>query len=162
MLFGAAAIDRGARIEMRFAVAAFGAAPAALAAIVLSALVATAVETTLAYTLTGVNLLADANDERMTTTARVAVAGAEALASLPVLFVPFAVLLDNRSFTQAFATSLRGFALNIAPLVVFGALALVLTVIGALAFYIGLIVVFPLVTAASYAAWKDIYGAVRP
>ena len=162
MLLGAAAIDRGARIEMRFAVAAFGAAPAALAAIVLSALVATAVETTLAYTLTGVNLLADANDERMTTTARVAVTGAEALASLPVLFVPFAVLLDNRSFTQAFATSLRGFALNIAPLVVFGALALALTLIGALAFYVGLIAVFPLVTAASYAAWKDIYGAVKP
>jgi uncharacterized membrane protein len=162
MLLGAAAIDRGARIEMRFAVAAFGAAPAALAAIVLSALAVTAVETTLAYALTGVNLLADSSDERLTTTARIIVTGAEALASLPVLFVPFAVLLDNRGFAPAFATSLRGFALNIAPLLLFAALSLVLTVIGALAFYVGLIAVFPLLTAASYAAWKDIYVPLRP
>ena len=162
MLLGAAAVDRGARIEMRFAVAVFGARPSALAAIVLSALVVTAVETTLAYALAGVNLLADTTDERLTTTARVAVIGAEALASLPVLFVPFAVLLENRGFAPAFATSVRGFALNVAPLVVFGALSLVLIVIGALAFYVGLIAVFPLLTAASYAAWKDIYPPLRP
>jgi len=162
MLLGAAAVDRGARIEMRFAISAFGARPAALAAIVLSALVATAAETTLAYALTGVNLLAETNDERLTTTARVAVSGAEALASLPVLFVPFAVLLENRSFAPAFATSVRGFALNVAPLILFGALSLVLIAIGALAFYVGLIAVFPLLTAASYAAWKDIYVPIRP
>lgn len=162
MLLGAAAIDRGARIELRFAVAAFGVRPVALAAIVLSALVVTAVETTLAYALTGVNLLADINDDRLTTTARIAVTGAEALASLPVLFVPFAVLLEKRGFAPAFATSLRGFVLNVAPLVLFAALSLVLTVIGVLAFYVGLVAVFPLVTAASYAAWKDIYVPLRP
>jgi uncharacterized membrane protein len=122
----------------------------------------TAVETTLAYSLTGVNLLADSSDERLTTTARIAVTGAEALASLPVLFVPFAVLLENRSFGAAFAISLRGFALNVAPLVLFAALSLVLTVIGALAFYVGLIAVFPLLTAASYAAWKDIFVPLSP
>jgi hypothetical protein len=162
MLLGAAAIDRGARIEMRFALAAFGARPAALAAIVLSALVVTAVETTLAYALAGVNLLAGTNDEQLTTTARAAVTGAEALASLPVLFVPFAVLLENRGFAPAFAISLRGFVLNVAPLVLFAALSLALIVIGALAFYVGLIAVFPLLTAASYAAWKDIYVPLRP
>ena len=158
MLLGAAAIDRGAPIEMRFAVAAFGARPAALAAIVLSALAVTAVETTLAYALTGVNLLADSNDERLTASARIVVTGVEALASLPVLFVPFAVLLENRGFAKAFAASLRGFALNVAPLVLFAALSLALIAIGALAFYVGLIAVFPLLTATSYAAWKDIYA----
>lgn len=162
MLLGAAAIDRGARIEMRFALAAFGARPAALAAIVLSALVVTAVETTLAYALAGVNLLAGSNDEQLTTTVRVVLTGAEALASLPVLFVPFAVLLENRGFAPAFAISLRGFALNVAPLVLFAALSLALIVIGALAFYVGLIAVFPLLTAASYAAWKDIYVPLKP
>jgi uncharacterized membrane protein len=157
MVLGAAAVDRGAPLEMRFAIAAFRARPAALAAIVLSALVVTAVETMLAYALTGANLLANPDDERLTTTAMLGVVSAGTLASLPVAFVPFAVLLDGASFARAFSDSLRGFALNIAPLVLFGALSLVLTVIGLAAFYVGLVAVFPLLTAASYAAWKDIY-----
>jgi uncharacterized membrane protein len=157
MLLGAAAIDRGAPLEIRFAMAAFGARPAALAAIVLSALLVTAVETILAYALTGANLLANPNDERLTATALIGVVGAGTLASLPVAFVPFAVLLEGATFTRAFTGSLRGFALNVVPLVLFGALSLVLTAIGLLAFYVGLAVVFPLLTAASYAAWKDIY-----
>jgi len=158
MLLGAAAVDRGARLEVRFAVAAFGARPAALAAIVVSALVVTAVETIVAYALTGENLLATPNGEQMTVPALLGVVGAGTLASLPVAFVPFAVLLDGTSFARAFAGSFRGFALNVAPLVLFGALSLVLTAIGLLAFYVGLVAVFPLLTAATYAAWKDIYA----
>lgn len=159
MLVGAAAVDRGSRLEIGFAIAAFRARPAALAAIVLSALLVTAVETIVAYALTGANLLAEPNDERLTGTALATVVGASTLASLPVAFVPFAVLLEGASFTRAFAGSLRGFALNVAPLVLFGALALVLTMIGLVLLWgVGLVVVFPLLTAASYAAWKDIYA----
>jgi hypothetical protein len=158
MLLGAAAVDRGERLEMRFAIAAFQARPTALAAIVLSALLVTAVETTLAYALTGANLLANSSDERLTATALLGVVGGGTLASLPVAFVPFAVLLEGASFGHAFAGSLRGFALNVVPLALFGALALVLTVLGLVALWgVGLIAVFPLLTAASYAAWKDIY-----
>ena len=48
------------------------------------------------------------------------------------------------------------------PLLVFGALALVLVLIGLLSFGFGLIAVFPLLTAASYAAWKDVYSVAVP
>jgi hypothetical protein len=163
MLVGAAAVDRGERLEIRFAIAAFRARPAALAAIVLSALLVTAVETTVAYALTGANLLAEPGDERLTATVLLAVVGGGTLASLPLAFVPFAVLLEGATFIRAFAGSLRGFALNVAPLVLFGALALILTMIGLVLLWgVGLVAVFPLLTAASYAAWKDIYAPVIP
>jgi len=163
MLIGATALDRGARLEIRFATAAFRARPAALAAIVLSALLVTAVETIVAYALTGANLLAEPNDPRLNGTTLAAVVGAGTLASLPVAFVPFAALLEGASFIRAFAASLHGFALNVAPLVLFGALALVLTMIGLVLLWgVGLIAVFPLLTAASYAAWKDVYTPVIP
>jgi len=163
MLVGAAAVDRGARLEIRFATAAFRARPAALAAIVLSALLVTAVETTVAYALTGANLLAEPSDERLTATVLLAVIGGGTLASMPVAFVPFAVLLEGATFMRAFAGSLRGFALNVAPLVLFGAVALILTMIGLVLLWgVGLVAVFPLLTAASYAAWKDIYAPVVP
>ena len=163
MLIGATALDRGSRLEIRFATAAFRARPAALAAIVLSALLVTAVETIVAYVLTGANLLAEPNDPRLNGTTLAAVVGAGTLASLPVAFVPFAALLEGASFIRAFAASLHGFALNVAPLVMFGALALVLTMIGLVLLWgVGLIAVFPLLTAASYAAWKDVYTPVIP
>ena len=78
------------------------------------------------------------------------------------MFVPFAALFERASFIQAFTTSARGFALNIAPLLIFGALALVLVLIGLLSFGFGLIAIFPLLSAASYAAWKDVYGIATP
>jgi len=163
MLVGAAAVDRGARLQIRFATAAFRARPAALAAIVLSALLVTAVETTVAYALTGANLLAEPSDERLTATVLLAVIGGGTLASLPLAFVPFAVLLEGATFIRAFAGSLRGFALNVVPLVLFGAVALILTMSGLVLLWgVGLVAVFPLLTAASYAAWKDIYAPVIP
>ena len=58
--------------------------------------------------------------------------------------------------------NLRGFALNIAPLLLFGLLSLVLIFVGLLTFWIGLIAVLPLLAAASYAAWKDIYRPQAP
>ena len=78
------------------------------------------------------------------------------------MFVPFAALFDGASFTRAFSASARGFALNVLPLLLFGALALVLVLIGLLSFGFGLIAVFPLLSAASYAAWKDIYAVASP
>ena len=81
-----------------------------------------------------------------------------ALASLPVAFVPFAVLFSGASFVDAFASSVRAFALNLAPLLLFAAIAVVLVALGLLLFGVGLIAVFPLLSAASYAAWKDIFA----
>jgi uncharacterized membrane protein len=73
-----------------------------------------------------------------------------------------AVLLERATFGRAFATSARAFSLNIAPLLLYAVLSLGLLVIGILTYGVGLIAVFPLLTAASYAAWKDIFAAPAP
>ena len=160
LLIGAVAVDRGAPLSIRVAVAAFGARAAALAAIVVSALLIFGVEALAAYNFAGVNLLEAGTDEPMLGMAALAVIfAAGTVVSLPLLFVPFAALFDDASFIRAFASSIHAFALNVLPLLVFGALSLVLVLIGLLCFGFGLIAVIPLVSAASYAAWKDIYGA---
>jgi len=158
MLLGAAAVDRGAPLEIGYAAAAFRAPPAALAAIVLSALWVFAIETLVAYATTGANLLVDPTDVRITPADLLVVFGAASLASLPLLFVPLAVLLQDATFGRAFATSARAFALNVGPLLLFGIFSLGLIVIGLIAFGVGLIAVFPILASANYAAWKDIYG----
>src|SRR5262249_52790887 len=89
LLVGAAALDRGAALESACAVAAFRAPPVALAAIVVSSLIVSAVEFVVAYGLVGANLLADPNDARLTAGAMSAVIGVATLASLPLAFVPF-------------------------------------------------------------------------
>ena len=163
MLLGAAAVDRGEPLQVRVAVAVFAARPAALAAIVVSALLIFGVEAWTAYSVAGVNLLENGDGETSLTAAALAsVFAAGALVSLPVMFVPFAALFEGASFTRAFATSARGFALNVLPLLIFGALALVLVLIGLLSFGFGLIAIFPLLSAASYAAWKDVYAVATP
>jgi hypothetical protein len=160
MLLGAAVVDRGGALEIRFAVAAFKAPPAALAAIVIAALFVSGVEALAAYSLTGTNLLTDPADARITPFALLLIVGAATAASLPLVFVPMAVLFQRAGFGRAFALSAQAFALNVAPLLLFGVLSLLLTVIGLLAFGVGLIGVLPLLAIASYAAWKDIYGVV--
>jgi hypothetical protein len=163
MLLGAVAVDRGEPLQVRVAVGVFAARPAALAAIVVSALLIFGVEAWTAYSVAGINLLDNGESEPSLTAAALAsVFAAGTLVSLPVMFVPFAALFEGASFTRAFATSARGFALNILPLLIFGALALVMVLIGLLSFGFGLIAVFPLLSAASYAAWKDIYSAPTP
>ena len=162
MLIGAAAVDRGAPLAIRYSVAVFGASPSALAAIAVSALLIFGVEALAGYALAGVNLLVPAEESALTASTLIAVFAIGTAVSLPVLFVPFAVLFENASFGRAFAVSARGFALNVAPLALFGALALVLILIGLLSLGIGLIAVFPLLSAASYAAWKDVYAVSTP
>jgi uncharacterized membrane protein len=158
MLIGAAAVDRGAPLEIRYATAAFRAPPTALAAIVLSALCVFAIEALVAYATTDANLLVDPTDARIAPAALLVVFGAGSFASLPFVFVPLAVLLQNAAFGHAFATSMHAFALNVGPLLLFGLFSLGLIVVGSMAFGVGLIAVFPILACANYAAWKDIYG----
>jgi hypothetical protein len=158
LLIGAANVDRGAPLELRCAVAAFRAPPVALAAIVVSSLLVSAAEILVAYALVDVNLLTDPTDARLTPPVLLTVIGAATLASLPLAFVPMAALFQRLRFVDAFGASLRGFALNVAPLLLFGALSLVLTLVGLLTFWVGLVAVFPLLAAASYFGWKDIYA----
>jgi len=158
LIIGAAQLERGGKLELSCAWAAFRAPPAALAAIVVSSLIVSAVEFSFAYALAGVNLLADPDDPRITASVALAVIGAGSLASLPFVFVPPAALFQRAGFVGSFAASLRGFALNAMPLLLFGLISLGLAVVGLLTFWIGLVAVFPLLAAANYAAWKDIYS----
>jgi len=138
LLVGAAALDRGTELELRCMLAPFRAPPGALAAIVVSSLIVSVVKFAVAYVLA-------------------AVIGAATLASLPFAFVPFAALFQREGFLRAFAVSFSGFALNAAPLIVFGVISLVLIAVGLLAWLLPLAAIFPLLAAANYAAWKDIY-----
>jgi hypothetical protein len=159
MLIGAVALDRGRPLSLRYAISAFGARPSAVAAIVISALAIFAAEALAVYFIAGANLLAtDSEIEELSSAAVFGSVAIGALASLPVAFVPFAVLFSGASFTDAFASSVRAFALNLAPLLIFAALAVALVALGLLLFGVGLIAVYPLLSAASYAAWKDIFA----
>jgi len=159
MLIGAGALDRGQPLSVRYTVTAFGARPGAVAAIVIGALAIFAAEALAAYYFGGANLLApDPETGDLSSAAVTGIVIAGALASLPVAFVPFAVLFSDASFADAFVSSARAFALNLMPLLLFAAIAVVLVVLGLLLLGVGLIAVFPLLSAASYAAWKDIFA----
>jgi len=159
MLIGAGALDRGQPLSVRYTVTAFGARPGAVAAIVIGALAIFAAEALAAYYFGGANLLApDPETGDLSSAAVTGIVIAGALVSLPVAFVPFAVLFSDASFADAFVSSARAFALNPMPLLLFAAIAVVLVVLGLLLFGVGLIAVFPLLSAASYAAWKDIFA----
>ena len=158
MLIGAAALDRGQPLLLRYGLTAFGARPGAAAAIVIGALAVFAAEAFAAYFLAGANLLApDPDVGDLSSIAVIGTIVTGALASLPVVFVPFAALLADATFPDAFGSSVRAFALNLAPLLLFAAIAVVLVAAGLLLYGVGLIAVFPLLSAASYAAWKDIF-----
>jgi len=159
MLIGAGALDRGQPLSVRYTLTAFGARPGAVAAIVIAALAIFAAEALAAYYFGGANLLApDPETGDLSSAAVTGIVISGALASLPVAFVPFAVLFSDASFADAFVSSARAFALNLAPLLLFAAIAVVLVVLGLLLLGVGLIAVFPLLSAASYAAWKDIFA----
>jgi uncharacterized membrane protein len=80
---------------------------------------------------------------------------------IPVLmsyiFAPALVMLDNLSAFEAMKYSFLGCLKNILPLIVFSLLAMLLLFVGSLPFGLGLLVVFPMLTAATYAAYRDIY-----
>ena len=159
MLIGAGALDRGQPLSVRYTLTAFGARPGAVAAIVIGALAIFAAEALAAYYFGGANLLApDPETGDLSSAAVTGIVISGTLASLPVAFVPFAVLFSDASFADAFVSSARAFALNLAPLLLFAAIAVVLVVLGLLLLGVGLIAVFPLLSAASYAAWKDIFA----
>ena len=80
------------------------------------------------------------------------------LTSLPLTFVPMAVLFDGERPGPAFASSLRAFARNVQPMLGLGLYAFALVLVGIATMGIGLVLGLPWIAAAQYAAWKDIFG----
>jgi uncharacterized membrane protein len=77
--------------------------------------------------------------------------------SMAMLFSPALVLLDGMSPMEAIKQSFLGSLKNMLPLSVYGLVALGLLLLGAIPLGLGLFVVWPILTAAIYAAFRDIY-----
>jgi len=159
LVFAAASTDRGTKPVLADATRAFRAPAGAIAAIVVSALVTFVAESFAACWIAVANLLdttGAAGDIRASVLVGVYAIGI--LASLPVMFVPFHVLLEPVAPGAAFAASWNAFALNTIPLIAYAAASLVLLAFGLATFGFGFALVLPLWIASSYAAWKDIFG----
>jgi hypothetical protein len=159
MLYASLAADRGDRPRWSHLLAVFAAPLSAQVAIVGAGLVTVAAETFVAWNLAEVNLLLPVADPAQLTLPSILATYAAGLAmSLPFAFVPMAVLFDGERPRDAFASSLRAFALNAGGLALYACVTFALLIVGLVTSGIGLVVVLPLVSAASYAAWKDIFG----
>jgi len=159
LLYASLAADRGDRPRLSHLVAVFGAPPQAMVAVIASGLVVFAGEAIVAYAFGGTNMLEPlGGGTALTPSTVLAIYVAGVAVSLPVTFVPFAVLFDGTGMGDAFAESWQGFARNPVPMLLYGALSLALLVFGWATYGVGLVLALPWWAASSYAAWKDVFA----
>jgi uncharacterized membrane protein len=159
LLYASLAADRGDRPRFRHLVAIASAPARAQAAVVVTALVVFAVEALVAKLIGGFDMLTPAsNAEAIEGYALIVTYAFGIVVSLPLTFVPFAVLFDAEGFRRAFTQSGAAFSRNVAPLLLYGALSFVLLLIGLVTNGVGLLLALPWSAAASYAAWKDVFA----
>lgn len=159
LLYASLAADRGDRPRLRHIVAIVAAPPRAQAAVIGAALVVFAAEALVANVVGGFNMLSPASNPDSISGVTLIVTYAAGIAvSLPLTFVPFAVLFDGEDFRTGFAQSAAAFTRNAGPLLVYGALSFLLLMMGLATSGIGLLLALPWSAAASYAAWKDVFG----
>lgn len=159
LLFACLAADRGDRPRLRQLLAILAAPRSAQIAVIVAGLAVFAAEALAAWTLAEVNLLVPlADSSRLTPGVIVAIYVAGVAASLPVTFVPFAVLFDGEGARRAFAVSWRAFALNLPALALLALYSLVLLMLGLATMGVGLLLALPWISAATFSAWKDIFA----
>jgi len=159
LLFASLAADRGERPLVKHAVAAFVTPASAQAAVVLASLATFACEAYAAWRVADINLFALSREaSSLPTGSIIAIYVAGVLASLPLTFVPFAAMFDGNGIAESFAISVRAFVPNIPALLLYGAVSLGLLLLGLATMGLALVLVLPLIAAASYAAWKDIFS----
>lgn len=159
LVFAARAVDRGDTPVLALALAPFREPLPAIATIVGTALATFGVEAATAWWVGGVNLLSPDDDaSRLSVAAVLGVYTIGILASLPLTFVPFHLLLERAPAVAALAASWQAFVLNTVPLLAYAGFSLILLGLGLATMGIGLVLVLPLWAASSYAAWKDIFG----
>jgi len=76
-------------------------------------------------------------------------------------FAPAHVVLGGCGVTDAVTRSFKGCLANIVPFLVYGVVGLVLSVIASIPLMLGWLVLFPMVTASVYIAYKEIFGQAR-
>ena len=159
MLYASLAADRGEGPRLKHAMAPFAAPAGAQVTVVAASLFAVAAEAVSAWQLADANLFLPARGEaNLPMGVVVAIYLAGIVASLPLTFVPFAVLFDGEDLRRAFATSAQAFARNVPALTLYAGISLSLLLLGLATMGVGLVLVLPWMAAASYAAWKDIFG----
>jgi uncharacterized membrane protein len=159
LLYASLAADRGDRPRLSHLLAIAAAPAPAIAAIVAAGLAVFCAEALVGRFVGGIDMLSPgSNVEAISGTGLAATYAAGVAMSLPVTFVPFAALFDGAGFREAFAQSAAGFARNMAPLALYGALSFGLLMIGLATSLLGLLLALPWSAAAAYAAWKDIYA----
>lgn len=159
LVYAGAAADRHVAPSLRLALSAFQAGVGAATAVVGASLLAFAAQVFAGWWIADANLLLpEGATSELSATTILGVWAFGILASLPVAFVPFHALFERVSPGAAFAASWNAFALNTLPLLVYGAVALLLLGLSLLTAGIGLVLALPLSAAALYASWKDIFG----
>jgi hypothetical protein len=159
MVVAAYAADRGDRPRIAHAFAAFIAPAGAIAAIVAASVITFAAEAAAAWWIADFNMLVHEPDSTVPSlTSIIGIYVVGVLVSLPFTFVPFHVLIERAGAYDAFAASFRAFSLNTLPLMLYGAVSLLLLGFGLLTLGLGFVVALPLWVASSYAAWRDIFG----
>ena len=162
LLYASLAADRGGRPRLGDFAAIAGATPGAMVAVIASGIIVFAAEALTAYAVGRVNMLVpDPGDASLAPGVVLAIYAIGIAVSLPFTFVPFGALFDGLSLHAAFAQSVRGFSLNIAPMALYGVLSLALLLFGWATFGVGLLLALPWWAASSYAAWKDIFDVDR-
>jgi hypothetical protein len=158
-LYASLGADRNDRPRFLHLFTAFLAPLRAQAAVVAAAFIVTLVESAVAWQVAGVNLLLPTGDDpSLSASTLVIVIAASALVTMPVAFVPMAVLFDNEPPLRAFASSWLAFVRNPRPMLALAAYLYALTIAGFATLGVGFILAFPWIYAAQYAAWKDIFG----
>ena len=158
LLYACAAADRREAPSLRLAALVFRSRASVIAAIVGASLVTFGAQALAGWWIADANLLVAEGVTQLSVSAVLGVYAIGTLASLPVTFVPPLALFERVTLREAFVASGLAFAQNTVPLLVYGAVSLVLLGFGLLTAGFGLVLVLPLWAASSYAAWKDIFG----
>jgi hypothetical protein len=158
MVYAAAAIDRGARPTPALAFRAFRAPATVVFAVVCANALAWLLSSLGLWWLTGEPPLSGVRGSASSIGEAIVAMVLSVLATLPFAFVPYHALLEGAGTGAALRASWQAFVLNPLPLAVFAAAALVLLALGMLTLLLGLAFALPAIAAASYMAWKDIFG----
>lgn len=158
-LYGSLALDSRDRPRAAHLLAVFAAPLPAQVTVIAAGLAVTLVESAVAWVLADVNLFLPAPEAGTLTPSTVlAIYAVGILASMPVQFVPMAVLFDGETPAAAFAQSWRACARNPRPMLALGAYCYLLLMVGLATLGVGLVLALPWMAIASYSAWKDIFG----
>lgn len=162
LLYSSLAADRDGKARMVHLFAVFAAPLRAQWAAIAAGLVVLAAEGAAAWGMAEVNLLFPLPDAAsLPPQVIIGIYAVGVLASLPVTFVPMAALFDGEPVRAAFALSFRAFVANVPAFLALAAYSFVLLMLGLATTGVGLVLALPWIAAASYAAWKDIFGLAQ-